>query len=661
MAVSISISVAQNSQSTSNNTSNITAEVTAHWTEGSYNLTGNASGSITIDGTKYDFGQLYFNADHTNAGSQVIMSKTVNVKHNSDGTKNLTVSAAFQSGVSSGQVSTKVVRTLTTIPRTSTPTLSSDSVDMGAKVTITTNRKSSSFTHNLAYSFEGGDYVSFATGVGASYEWTTPDLASLIPNATSGTLVIRCITKNGSSTVGTKTVSMTLKVPETVVPTIPTVSVVETTAGVAAQFGGFVKSKSAVKVTITASGAKGSTIKSYHSTLDGNAYDSASFTTPILMGSGTLNLVVKVTDSRGRIGTKTVPLVMLGYSSPAISALQVYRVNSAGAEDPDGTYIAVRYAYSVQPLNNKNTTSMVLEYKRTIDSSWSRLLTNTALSADTTAKPTSPTFSIDYQYDIRMTVTDWFGSSAIYPATLPSGAVVFDIKADGKGIAFGKTSEFGGVGLGWDLELNGHAVLNRGVAAFAPSGYGLGTGSVTPPNNSLDEAVINGWYVCSPSTTGAPTGHASVNNGVVSVSTRYSAAIQEYWVEPHASIVGYPLKLVRTKNNTGTWTPWEWVDPPMVLGVEYRTTERHTGAAVYTKLINFGYLPNTSGKEVTHSLGASKILRVSATLDSGTALPVENAAGNRISISATTSVVRIVSNYDTSGRTATVQLWYTKP
>ena len=653
MAVSISISVAQNSQSTSNNTSNITAEVTAHWTEGSYNRTGNASGSITIDGTTYDFGQLYFNADHTNAGSQVIMSKTVNVKHNSDGTKNLTVSAAFQSGVSSGLVSTKVVRTLTTIPRTSTPTLSSDSVDMGAKVTITTNRKSSSFTHNLAYSFEGGDYVGFATGVGASYEWTTPDLASLIPNATSGTLVIRCITKNGSSTVGTKTVSMTLKVPETVVPTIPTVSVVETTAGVAAQFGGFVKGKSAVKVTITASGAKGSTIKSYHSTLDGNAYDSASFTTPILMGSGTLNLVVKVTDSRGRIGTKTVPLVMLGYSSPAIRALQVYRVNSAGAEDPDGTYIAVRYAYSVQPLNNKNTASMVLEYKRSIDSSWSRLLTNTALSADTTAKPTSPTFSIDYQYDIRMTVSDWFGSSAIYPATLPSGAVVLDIKADGKGIAFGKTSEFGSVELGWDLELNGHAVLNRGVAAFAPVGYGLGIlGAVY--TSDLNTCIQNGWYYTSSATLNIP--HTYFSEASVFVVGRTS----KYIAQKITSIYARSIMMRYTTDGGATWVE-EWVNPPMGIGGEYRTTERHNGAAVYTKLINFGSLPNASGKEVTHSLGASKILRVSATLDSGTTLPVENAAGNRISISATTSVVRIVSSYDTSGRTATVQLWYTKP
>lgn len=35
----------------------------------------------------------------------------------------------------------------------------------------------------------------------------------------------------------------------------------------------------------------------------------------------------------------------------------------------------------------------------------------------------------------------------------------------------------------------------------------------------------------------------------------------------------------------------EWVNPPMIPGVEYRTTERYFGRAVYQKLINLGALP----------------------------------------------------------------------
>lgn len=38
----------------------------------------------------------------------------------------------------------------------------------------------------------------------------------------------------------------------------------------------------------------------------------------------------------------------------------------------------------------------------------------------------------------------------------------------------------------------------------------------------------------------------------------------------------------------GTWLPWEYDNPPLALGVEYRTTERFLGKPVYVKAINFG-------------------------------------------------------------------------
>lgn len=38
----------------------------------------------------------------------------------------------------------------------------------------------------------------------------------------------------------------------------------------------------------------------------------------------------------------------------------------------------------------------------------------------------------------------------------------------------------------------------------------------------------------------------------------------------------------------------EWINPPMVAGVEYKTTKRHSGKPVYTKLIDYGVLKNAS-------------------------------------------------------------------
>lgn len=51
--------------------------------------------------------------------------------------------------------------------------------------------------------------------------------------------------------------------------------------------------------------------------------------------------------------------------------------------------------------------------------------------------------------------------------------------------------------------------------------------------------------------------------------------------------------------NDGTWLPWEYDNPPMKLGVEYRTTERYTGKPVYVKAVDCGGLPSNSTKTVS--------------------------------------------------------------
>ena len=50
--------------------------------------------------------------------------------------------------------------------------------------------------------------------------------------------------------------------------------------------------------------------------------------------------------------------------------------------------------------------------------------------------------------------------------------------------------------------------------------------------------------------------------------------------------------LVRVKNYAGVWQPWEWVDPPMFVNTEYRTTERWCGRPVFTMLVDCDYGPN---------------------------------------------------------------------
>lgn len=60
-----------------------------------------------------------------------------------------------------------------------------------------------------------------------------------------------------------------------------------------------------------------------------------------------------------------------------------------------------------------------------------------------------------------------------------------------------------------------------------------------------------------------------------------------------------------------TWLPWEWINPPLTLGVEYRTTERYLGKPVYVKTVDTGALPNATYKEISASFpNANRILSV---------------------------------------------------
>ena len=451
MAVSQSLTLAQVSQSVANNTSQVrlvwkSTQSGASWngfTRTAYYYIATNGGSETGYSVSYTLPQ---------SATTTIVDRTFTVSHKADGTGWVSARSYMDTDISAGVIQKSASLTLTTIPRATQPNVSSSSVDMGAEITINTPRASSGFTHDLAYSFAGGSYVSITTGVGTSYKWTVPDLASKIPNAISGTLTIRCITKNGSTTIGTKTVTMTIKVPESVVPSVSSVAVSETVSGLAAQFETFVQSKSKIKATISASGAKGSTIKEYSATFQGKVYADSSWTSELLTSAGTLTIKARVKDSRGRWSAyKNVDITVQPYDKPKVQALRAYRCNADGTANTEGKYAKIIYQYSVSSVDGKNTAAMSLKWKRSTLTEYTELTTSTALSADTSLVTASALFSTDYQYDIQLTLSDYFGAISPVTTQLPTGAVIFDLKADGLGISFGKAAEQAGVEFGWDI------------------------------------------------------------------------------------------------------------------------------------------------------------------------------------------------------------------
>ena len=444
-------------QNVGNNTSKVTcAFYLVQASSWSLNISSRTDNEATINGTRSTWTSVAI----SNSGGKTTKLGSVtsgNISHNADGTKSITLSAKFNieatiSGTYYSSITASTTVTLNTIPRATTPSLSSSSVNMGSAVTISLPRASSSFTHNLAYSFNGGSYTSITTGAGSSYSWTVPDVASSIPSATSGKMTVRCITYNGSTAIGTKYAYLTANVPTSVIPTVSTVAVSEATAGLAAQFGVYVQNKSTLSVTVTGAGAKGSTITGYSTTVMGKTHTTRTFTSGVLTTAGTVTLSTKVKDSRGRwSAAKTTNVTVVAYSKPKVQKLRAYRVDSSGAADEQGTYLALDCQYSVAAVSNKNTASAVIEFRPYGSTSWTQMLTRTSLSTNETIKPKDRTFSVDSQYEVRITVTDWFDAAAAYTTTLPSAEVIMDFLANGKGISFGQVAQQNGISFGWDI------------------------------------------------------------------------------------------------------------------------------------------------------------------------------------------------------------------
>lgn len=328
------------------------------------------------------------------------------------------------------------------IPRATVPTLSANSVNMGSAVTINLPKATSSFTHDIFYKYSSdSSYTTLASGVtGTSKSWTPPiSLASKIPKATSGTWNILVRTKSGDTRIGDKSINITLNVPSNVAPSISSVAVAEATAGIASQFSAFVQGRSKLKLTISAAGNQGSTIKSYSVKVDGKTYsgDSNVFTTQVINGSGSIAVKATVTDSRGRTATKTVNVGVSAYSSPSVTTFKAVRCTSAGVESEEGTAVKILFNFSIAAMGNKNTRSFKIQQLN--GNTWTDIHTITdSYSTNSSVIKTGP-FSVDSKFSFRAVAADFFASATVYSDIAPSFALI-NFGSSGKSIAFGMVS-----------------------------------------------------------------------------------------------------------------------------------------------------------------------------------------------------------------------------
>lgn len=110
----------------------------------------------------------------------------------------------------------------------------------------------------------------------------------------------------------------------------------------------------------------------------------------------------------------------------------------------------------------------------------------------------------------------------------------------------------------------------------------------------------------------------------------------------------------------------EWINPPMVIGTEYKTTERYKNKPVYTKAVSCGNFPSSgSSKSIAHGADATQIVRCSGCIDNRDTLPFYDPEKGEIRIDSSKINIKICvvswkSSADITTLTATAQIWYTK-
>lgn len=126
----------------------------------------------------------------------------------------------------------------------------------------------------------------------------------------------------------------------------------------------------------------------------------------------------------------------------------------------------------------------------------------------------------------------------------------------------------------------------------APGGFGLGTAIVGGVSGGRDANNLSGcgFFRADQNT---PT-----SDWWYGYQIEYSAGYKYQRCVKSAS-----FEIVERKQINNVWGAWEYVNPPMALGVEYRTTERYLGKPVYVKAVDCGAVPSNTQKII--SMGVS--------------------------------------------------------
>jgi hypothetical protein len=424
---------------------NLIFQVRKDVSSSSYN-NGGAVEYIKLDGTSKVTGDsIDFRSYVIGTWYNVMQALNVVVYHGTDGKKTISVQGYCDTNVGAGVYNQTQSVVLPTIARKSTVSSITSPVSCNGTnaVTVGIARADSSFTHKVTFSL--GTASQQYTGVATSQAFTIP-LSWLNQITTDIQAVANCRveTFSGSTSLGYVDAPFTITVPSTVVPVVNSITI----SKVADVFSAGIFAQGISKVQGTGASITnqyGATISEYdwYVTNDlgalGTPYVGATFISGLLAISGTIYVVFKVKDSRGRWSAAySQAITVYAYTAPTLTVTGE-RCDAAGIPNPNGEYLKARIQASIPSVNNDNSKVYSLQYKKTSDPTWTTIDVS-GLTTYIVDNSYIRAASSSYTWQVKATVTDKVGTTT-KTATVTTAAVLMDFLAGGTGMAIGKVAE----------------------------------------------------------------------------------------------------------------------------------------------------------------------------------------------------------------------------
>lgn len=400
----------------------------------------------------------------------------------------------------------------------SCPTITADAATVTFKPNVT--------VYDASYSY----YVSICNGSTeylalAARTWTTgtadrtltltaaerTTLLTAMASIKSFTATIKVVTKSGTTQIGS-TSTTTCTVQTTSANSAPTMGAFtfkdgrSTTATVTGNDQLFIQGYSWLYVTpATATAKNGASIVSYAATCNGVTASNttgAQINLSTIAKSGSLDVVVTATDSRGYTVSNTQKITVIAYAKPKVSSVSLRRTNDIEAE------MQLTFNGSISPITVSGTQKNSLKYvqyryKLTSASSYGSY---TSILASVTQSGTSFSFSnlelcsldANSSYDFHLYIRDQLNtlSSLSLYFTIPQGTPLVALRKKKVGINT-PTPEAA-------LHVVGDTILDGAVTAGAVTATSL--------SGTLPVANVSGTLPISKGGTGATTAAAAITN-----------------------------------------------------------------------------------------------------------------------------------------------------